>query len=84
MIGPQCCVLENSFIIIIFKALKLAATVFMYFFNLAAAERPQHCALVVKEILLIVFFEIFFTMNIQVESFDDNLNYQAQNWPTYG
>ena len=32
--------------IIIFKALRLAAAVFMYFFNLAAAERPQHCALV--------------------------------------
>ena len=35
-------------IIIIFKALRLAAVVFMCFFNLAAAERPQHCALVVK------------------------------------
>ena len=33
-------------IIIIFKALRLAAVVFMCFFNLAAAERPQHCALV--------------------------------------
>ena len=32
--------------IIIFKALRLAAAIFMYFFNLAAAERPQHCALV--------------------------------------
>ena len=32
--------------IIIFKALRLAAAVFMYFFNLAATERPQHCALV--------------------------------------
>ena len=30
-----------------FKALRLAAVVFMFFFNLAAAERPQHCALVI-------------------------------------
>ena len=36
-------------VIIIFKALSLAAVVFMcFFFNLAAAERPQHCALVLK------------------------------------
>ena len=40
------CARKFSFIIIIFKALKLVAAVFMYFFNLAAAERPQHCALV--------------------------------------
>ena len=32
--------------IIIFKALRLGAAIFMFFFNLAAAERPQHCALV--------------------------------------
>ena len=38
-----------SFIIIL-KALRLAAAVFMYFFNLAAAERPQHCALVYPKI----------------------------------
>ena len=41
------CARKFSFIIIVFKALKLAAAVFMYFFNLAAAERPQRCALVV-------------------------------------
>ena len=40
------CARKFSFIVIIFKASKLAAAVFMYFFNLAAAERPQHCALV--------------------------------------
>ena len=39
------CARKFSFIIIV-KALRLAAAVFMYFFNLAAAERPQHCALV--------------------------------------
>ena len=32
--------------IIIFEALRLVATIFMFFFNLAAAEKPQHCALV--------------------------------------
>ena len=33
-------------IIIIFKALRLAAVALCFFFNLAAAERPQHCTLV--------------------------------------
>ena len=51
------CARKFSFIIIIFKALKLAAAVFMYFFfNLAAAERPQHCALVCIETYLLVYF----------------------------
>ena len=33
--------------IIIFEALRLIAAIFMCFFYLAAAERPQHCALVI-------------------------------------
>ena len=33
-------------VIIIIRALRLAAIVFMCFFNLAAAERPQHCVIV--------------------------------------
>ena len=45
------CARKFSFIIIFFKALKLAATVFMYYFNLAAAERSQHCALVGLSVL---------------------------------
>ena len=45
---PQITPFSFIIIIIIFKALRLAAVVFMCFFNLAAAERPQHCALVVS------------------------------------
>ena len=49
IVASVLCARKFSFIIII---LKLAAAVFMYFFNLAAAERPQHCALVLEGILV--------------------------------
>ena len=45
--------------ILAFKALRLAAAVFMYFFNLAAAERPQHCALVMLKIKILAIFNCF-------------------------
>ena len=39
--------------IIIFEALRLVAAIFMCVFYLAAAERPQHCALVVLGRILV-------------------------------
>ena len=54
--------------------------------DLPAAERPQHCDLVFNWFNWFNFF--FFTMNIQVESFGENLQLPSTewpfvNWPTY-